>query len=224
MSTIDQEDKELSDLIPSAAQKRNIQDCKHALEDFKSVTIELQRCNISIAETNLLFKSIIDLYEHFDFECFLGEHAHIIHNRHLESAIIKIQSSKEDTLTCQELPFVKDLLIPTQHIDVPGKDEDNRLLFAGRVLKRLHLQSKKVSSANINTNFLLPTSNDGERFFSMAKQVFCPSCCSLQPRTLEALLFLNKNQTPWNPSLIAIVVNENTSESKDNEHGDEDDW
>ena len=147
LPAIDQEDEELSELIPSAAQKRNIRDCKQALEDFKSVTIELQRCNISIAETNLLFNSIIDSYEHFDLECFLGEHAHILHNRHLESAIIKIQSSKEDTLTCQELPFVKDLLIPTQYIDLPGEDEDNGLLFAGRVLKRQCLQSKKASSA-----------------------------------------------------------------------------
>ena len=58
----------------------------------------------------------------------------------------------------------------------------------------------------------------------MAKQVFCPPCCSLQPRTLEALLFLNKNWLLWNPLLVAYVVNENVSESEDNEHGDEDDW
>ena len=60
LPTINQKDKELSELIPSAAQKRNIQDHKQALEDFKSVTIELQRCNISIVETDLLFKSVID--------------------------------------------------------------------------------------------------------------------------------------------------------------------
>ena len=58
----------------------------------------------------------------------------------------------------------------------------------------------------------------------MAKRVFCPSHCSLQPRTLEVLLFLNKNWLLWNPSLVALVVNENASESEDNEHGDEDDW
>ena len=172
----------------------------------------------------MLFKSIIDSNEHFDFEHYLGKHADIIHNRHLEAAIIKIQSSKEDTLTWQELPAVKDLLLPAQHIDQPGEDEDNGLSFTGRVLKRQQLQSEKASGAYINTNFLLPTSNDVERLFSMAKQVFCPSRWSLQPRTLEALLFLNKNCLLWNPSLVALVVNENASESEDNEHGDEDDW
>ena len=130
LPTIDQEDEELSELIPSATQKRNIQDHKQALEDFKSVIIELQRHNISIVETDLLFKSIIDSYEHFDFEHYLGKHADIIHNRHLEAAIIKIQSSKEDTLTWQELPALKDLLLPAQHIDQPGEDENNGLPFA----------------------------------------------------------------------------------------------
>ena len=58
----------------------------------------------------------------------------------------------------------------------------------------------------------------------MAKRVFCPSRRSLQPMTLEALLFLNKNRLLWNPSLVALVVNKNASESEVNEHGDEDDW
>ena len=100
----------------------------------------------------------------------------------------------------------------------------DELSFAGRVLEGQHLQSEKAGGVYINTNFLLPTSKDVERIFSMAKQVFCPSCCSLQPKTLEVLLFLNKNWLLWNPSLVALVVNENASESEDNEHGDEDDW
>ena len=101
---------------------------------------------------------------------------------------------------------------------------NNGLSFAGRVLKHQCLQSEKASGVYINTNFLWPTSNDVERLFSMVKQVFCPSHHSLQPRTLEALLFLNKNWLLWNPSLVELVVNENASESEDNEHGDEDDW
>jgi hypothetical protein len=120
----------------------------------------------------LFSKSIIDSYEHFDFEHYLGKHVNIIHNQYLEAAIIKIQSIKEDALTWQGLPAVKDLLFPAQHINLSGEDEDNRLLFAGRVLKHQCLQSEKASGAYINTNFLLPMSNDIDRLFSMAKQVF----------------------------------------------------
>ena len=164
------------------------------------------------------------MYEHFDLEHYLGKHADIIHNRHLAAVITKIQSSKEDTLSWQGVPAVKDLLLPAQHIGQPGEEEDIGLLFAGRVLKHQYLQSKIDSGEYINTNFLLPTSNDRERLFLMAKQVFCPSQCNLQPRTLEALLFLDKNQLLWNPLLVALFVNENSSESKDNAQGDEDDW
>ena len=120
--------------------------------------------------------------------------------------------------------FRSDLLLPAHHIDQPGEDEDNGLSFDGRLLKRQRLQSEKASGVYINTIFLLPTSNDVEELFSMAKQVFCPSHCSLQPRTLEALLFLNKNWFLWIPLFVALVVNEKASESEDNEHGDEDDW
>ena len=69
--TIDQEGKELSELIPYATQKGNIWDHKQALEDFDSVTIELQRRNIPIVKTNLLLISIIDLFKHFDFEQYI---------------------------------------------------------------------------------------------------------------------------------------------------------
>jgi hypothetical protein len=82
---------------------------------------------------------------------------------------MRIQSSKEETLTWQELPAVKDLLLPVQHINLPGEYEDNGLLFAGRVLKHQGLQSEKASGVYINTNVLLPMSNDVERLFSIAK-------------------------------------------------------
>jgi hypothetical protein len=90
-----------------------------------TVPLSCRDTTFPVFETDLLFKSIIDSNEHFDFEYYLGMHADIIHNRHLEAAIIKVQSSKEDTLTWQELPGVKDLLLPAQHIDQPGEYEDN---------------------------------------------------------------------------------------------------
>jgi hypothetical protein len=145
---------------------------------------------------------MIDLYEHFDFEHFIGKHVNIIHNRHFEAAIIKVQSRKEDSLTWQELPAKKDLLLPAQHTNLSGEAEDNGLLFTKRVLICQHLQDKKASGVNIHTNFLQAMTNDIERLFSMAKQVFCPSHCSLQPRLLEVLLFLNKNWMLWNPLLV----------------------
>jgi hypothetical protein len=46
---------ELMDLVPSAAQNKNICICKQALADFKSVTIVVQRHDMSIQESDVLF-------------------------------------------------------------------------------------------------------------------------------------------------------------------------
>jgi hypothetical protein len=63
---------ELMDLVPSAAQNKNIRERKQALADFKSVTIALQRNDMSIRESDVLFRSIIDAYKDFNFEGYLG--------------------------------------------------------------------------------------------------------------------------------------------------------
>ena len=90
---------ELMDFVPSAAQNKNIRDHKQALADFKSVTIALRRHDMTIKESNVLFRSIIDAYKEFNFEGYLGAESDIIHSKPLESAILKIQSNKEDILT-----------------------------------------------------------------------------------------------------------------------------
>ena len=91
---------ELMDLVPSAAQNKNIRERKQALADFKSVTIALQRHDMSIKESDVLFWSIINAYTDFNFETYLlGTDSNIIHDKQLEMAVLKIQSNKENTLT-----------------------------------------------------------------------------------------------------------------------------
>jgi hypothetical protein len=58
---------ELMDLVPSAAQDKNICKGKQALAEFQSgVTIALQRHDLSIKESDVLFRSIINAYKYFD--------------------------------------------------------------------------------------------------------------------------------------------------------------
>jgi hypothetical protein len=84
------QDDEVLDLIPNADQKQNIRERKQALADFKSVTIALQRMDMSMKEFDVLFRSIIDAYPEFDFDAYLGTDADIIHNKALEAAVVKI--------------------------------------------------------------------------------------------------------------------------------------
>lgn len=70
---MDQHVEDFSEWILCGAHKRNIRERKQALEDLKSITIELQRKAISIVETDALFKSVIDSYADFNFERYLGK-------------------------------------------------------------------------------------------------------------------------------------------------------
>ena len=212
------QDDEVLDLIPNADQKRNIRERKQALADFKSVTIALQRMDMSMKESDVLFRSIIDAYPEFDFDAYLGTDADIIHNKALESAVVKIQSNKENTLTDHEKASVEPLLllpqVRVQDIEAvcEGGNDDAHLSFADRALKRQRQQESIECSRHINTSFLLPTSCVVERLFSQAKRVCSPHRRSLHTKTLEALLFLNQNRELWNVAMVAVIVNERDEE------------
>lgn len=66
------------------------------------------------------------------------------------------------------------------------------------------------SSRFINTSFLSPTSNEVERLFSMTARVFSTKRRQLLPRTLESLVFLNRNRTLWNVGTVSRIVNDKT--------------
>jgi hAT family C-terminal dimerisation region len=235
---VDGTNDELMDFVPSPAQKRNIRERKQALADFKSVTIALQRRDMTIKESDVLFQSIIDAYKDFNFEGYLGAHSDIIHDKPLESAVLKIQSGKENTLTELEKGAVEQLLLPSLQVqdDAGGTGgngaagADAQLSFAERALKRQRVQETAEGSKYVNTRFLLPTSCVVERLFSQAKRVFSPHRRRLNVKTLEALLFLNQNRMLWNLALVAAVVNgaseeeEEESEEDLDEDGGVDDW
>ena len=82
----------------------------------------------------------------------------------------------------------------------PVVDEEHTDSFAERALKRSRITTVS-SNQFINTNFLLPTSNDVERLFSMSKRIFTVKRRSLARSTLEALMFLNRNRALWNQAL-----------------------
>ena len=102
----------------------------------------------------------------------------------------------------------------------PVVDEEHTDSFAERALKRSRITTVS-SNQFINTNFLLPTSNDVERLFSMSKRIFTVKRRSLARSTLEALMFLNRNRALWNQALVGAIVNSN--ETDDNLSGDEED-
>jgi hypothetical protein len=204
------------DLIPNAEQKKNIRERKQALADFKLFAIALQALDISMKESDVVFQSIIDEYTEFDFESYLGADASIIHNQALETAIVKIQLSKEGNLTEVEKQAVSKLLLRQEGKQAGAAgyngEDDTQLSFAERALKGQFIQEKTECSKYVNTNFLLLTLCLIRRLFSPAKRVFSPHRRRLSTKTLEALLFFNQNRKLWNLALVALVVNERDAE------------
>jgi len=221
---LNNEDEELLEFIPTAAQKKNIRERKQALVDFKSVTLSIQRNDMTINESEVLFQSIIDSYPKMNFGSYIGEYAKIIHNKQLESAIIKIQGKKEIYLTVEEKEEVKKLLLKVDNNEGDSQEHFETLSFAERALKRQRLQEKQMSSKYINTNILIPTSCEVERLFSLAKRVFSPYRRSLHPQTLETLLFLNRNKSLCNLALVALMVNEKDNDKDEDEYEFEEEW
>ena len=191
---------------------------KMALNDFKSIKLKLQNRETTLSDSNVLFQSLIAEYPNFDFNMYLGANARIVHSSAFEIGIIKIQNSDQNGMSDAEKLAVKGLknqnAIESNQTNLPSS-----LSFAERALKR-----KKLIDYNndyINPNFVVPTSNDVERLFSLSKRMYSVKRRRSASTTLKALIFLKCNRDLWNLSLVGNVVNEDEEdEDKDDEKSD----
>jgi hypothetical protein len=85
---------------------------------------------MSLEDSNARLDSITKSYTVFNFHSYLGLGASIVHIKDLESALIKIQSKKEDILSVSGYWIMERLLLPTSHQQEEEKDDD--LSFAER--------------------------------------------------------------------------------------------
>ena len=112
---IDDTNPELAELLPTAAQRNVIRRHSSALTDFKSVTESLQRENVTVGESQILFASLIDTYAHFNFNSYISTEASIVQSRAFEDALVRIQSgsehemlpSEEVAVQCLKTPIIK---------------------------------------------------------------------------------------------------------------------
>jgi hypothetical protein len=68
------------------------------LSNFQSITKRLQTAGMSIHESRDIFDSILELYP--SMTKYLAPDAEIIHSAEFDSAVVKIMSLVESTLTC----------------------------------------------------------------------------------------------------------------------------
>ncbi|POM74111.1 Hypothetical protein PHPALM_8970 [Phytophthora palmivora] len=80
------------------------------------------------------------------------------------------------------------------------KDEEVSVSFVERLQKRRRLEERQPTYELLAS--IPPTSNVVERFFSVARTTFGQQRRSLQPYTLEMLLFLRQNADYWDARTV----------------------
>jgi hypothetical protein len=205
---IDQTDTELAELTPNASSEIKIKSHLKNLEAFKSVTLSLQKEEVTLLQSHFLFQSVIAEFTNFTFEDYIGENAAIVHAPIFEDALIKIQDGRESDLTAAEVESVSRLQKASNSNASQGQQPSvSGLSFAEAALKRQKLATESQRTY-VDTSFIMPTSNEVERLFSLASRIFTPSRRNMQPITLEALVFLNRNRALWDMKLVAEIVHQ----------------
>ena len=139
-----------------------------------------------------------------EFAKYLNPNGHLVHKPHFESAVRKILLGEEATLNYEETESVKALQASQGSLmaTVPDNDVDD---FATICLEKRKKTGK--SSLYISPNFILPTSDMVERFFSNAGFAFSDFRQVLLPINLEMQLFLKVNHRFWDDHTVDTVKN-----------------
>lgn len=118
----------------------------------------------------------------------------------LESGLVKLQRNKQ--LNSAEGTACAGFRRQRDNEDETKQDDDADDSFAARTLKK-----RKVvrGAAYINVDFIPPTSNECEGFFSRTKLVYSDLRKSMDPVTLESLMFLYCNRELWDVCAVESV-------------------
>ena len=118
---------------PDAKENMSIIELNKILQSLKSVTLALQRENCDMVTVPLIFDAVISKFPDIDGEKYLTTHADIVHSKHFENGIWKIQSGKEKDLKVQEKIACKDLRVVRNAV-VHVVEHEAELDFASEVL------------------------------------------------------------------------------------------
>jgi len=205
---IDKTDKTIVAIAPDNEEDARIREVQPKLDNLESVMVNLQDPGLTMYGARVMFDVV--LAEHEELQCYLGAGTNIVHTKDFENAIVKIQGGDEHALTRAEKAAVKKLLKPkpVEKTSAQPPAKKGFVQIANEILKR---QKVAPPSKYVDTRFVVPTSNDVERLFSLCKRIYSPLRRNLAPKTLEMLVFLKTNRNLWDLDLVSDVVNNATA-------------
>ena len=189
----------LHDMLLTPIQEKNAISLLTKLKIFNSTCIELQANSTNIADVRYLFDLILENFP--ETVRYLGQKE----DKYFENAIIKIQNGKAGELTYNELEAAKPLQLLVAPSDTSSTEDDD---FVKNALKKRKLQLS-TSCRFMRTEFITPTSNNPERFFSKAGYAYNDYRKSMLPANLEMQLFLHYNHKFWDINTVKECVDKN---------------
>ena len=163
----------------------------------------MQKDDTRLSDVRFPFNYATSEFPQLDRYC--SKNARIIHSESYEDAIVKIQNGEESTLTNSECESVemltKNCNVQVTTIDNYPEEGD----FAANLLKRRKRDQRVGKSAYQPLDFLLPTSNLIERFFSSATFTYFALRQKLLPMNAEMQVFLKVNKAFWNEEVTKAL-------------------
>ncbi|ETV72066.1 hypothetical protein H257_12858 [Aphanomyces astaci] len=145
-------------LLPTTQDDNLIRRHLLALKKFKSITLALQRRDVTLSEARLVFDRIRQKYTCLDSH--LAPDSNIVRDEGFESAITKVQRHRESTLSALEKKSLKRL--QRESVESIESDSDGSDDFAMVTLKRQRTMTS-APSGYVCTKFNIKRGGTGKQ-------------------------------------------------------------
>jgi hypothetical protein len=193
-------DRNVLDLIPTAAEEADIKLLLRELSEIDEITVKLQADDMNMSLTRSYFDQLMGRPRYGSFMSkYLARDAKIIESPDFENAIVKVMRGEEASLTEAEKASIHPFLKPIS-TNLAEEESVSLAEVAEREEKRRRLD--RTTSKYCDLSFINPTSNDPERLFSYAKLTNSDLRMSMTPKNFEARVFLKYNREYWNLNAV----------------------
>ncbi len=203
--------RETLEFIPSEVEKNEIIDLCEILKlchEYSSVlqtadgSVTMLLCRIAL---DRLLEQVPELVSH------ISKDSLVIHNKHFENGIVKIQKGQERTLSRDEKEAVSVFLISHEETNHDDQVEDTDQVEVISLIDQLKRAADDVKKADKpvskyrSTNHVFPTSVICETLFSYGKNVMTPQRRHMDPSTFEMFMLLRTNSDLYNAITLDVV-------------------
>ena len=220
-----QSNRKLNEILPTCAfeletrrlflselEKEEALEFLEFLKKIESVSKEIQRddpLKNNLYTVRVLFDRLIRDFPDEELESAIGKDAAIVHKRHFENEIVKLQGPSGVKLFRREEEAVKIFKIDvTSENQEEKRNIDREEGYAARILREdAEKSQKKQKRADYRSVAHVASNNNKcERLFSGNKQVMTDQRKCIDPSTLEMVTMLDENSDMWDAEDVQEVA------------------